>query len=134
MEVLRETPIKLVGKKQWAETPQTSGRKPLSSVMASRSHNNKRPPAGEVLSSSKRMRQEEEPPIKPRDIEARIRMLFPKDDVIDKVSIVTVDRRKQDATCFHSLLPDLGLTFLIPAMYVCPTICMFHTHLRKRVE
>lgn len=87
MEVLRETPIKLVGKKQWTETPETSGRKPLSSVMTSR-NSNKRSAAADVPSSSKRMRQEEEPPIKPRDIEARIRMLFPKDDVIEKVSNV----------------------------------------------
>lgn len=94
MEVLRETPVKLTLQEQWAETPSVVGivvdnskRKPLR-VMQS---NKKRPAPSSTVGSTtpvsalKKSRIEVGAPVKSHDIDDRIRLLFPDDDVIGKV-------------------------------------------------
>jgi hypothetical protein len=101
MEVLRqESPVvvkQLTVQEQWAQTPPViataslKSRKPLQPSM---SNCNKRPSAVAPRSAKaykKARLDEEEAPVKACDIDARIRMLFPNDNVIGKVRPNSMD-------------------------------------------
>lgn len=75
--------MRRAGEDVWTATPESAKRQPLRPVSSSR----KKRPASEDSSTTKRSRlEDEDSTVKPRDIAARIRMIFPEDDVIGKVS------------------------------------------------
>jgi hypothetical protein len=83
MEVLQETPMRSTGEDTWTATPEAVERRPLRPMPSS----HKKRQASEDSSATKRSRVDDDHAmVKPHDIEARIRMIFPKDDVIGKVS------------------------------------------------
>jgi hypothetical protein len=83
MEVIRETPLKLTLEEQIAETPRDL--RPPFTVMSSLQPQKRKTPHAPSTSKKLRLDVIDESKIKSRDIEARIRLLFPKDNVSAKV-------------------------------------------------
>lgn len=87
MEVILETPLRSTPSsgedKKWKATPEGVERQPLLPISSSR----KKRQVYEDSSATKRPRLEvDDVFLKPHDVEARIRMIFPKDEVVGKVS------------------------------------------------
>lgn len=85
MEVARATPLRYTLAQQLAETPDSIlKRTPLRPMS---SHLKRSTPSSSMIPpSAKRARRDDETGMQSRDIDARIRMLFPNSDVVGKVS------------------------------------------------